>query len=68
MKQLIPFIFLFTIIFPISIDLINISGNMVTKQETILREIQHPIPGKFSDSIRVEDQNRLYNLGIFSLV
>ena len=68
MNQLIPFIFLLSTIFPISIELVNISGNNVTTLKTILREIQHPIKGEFSDSIKVEDQNRLYNLGIFSLV
>ena len=47
---------------------IRIAGNFITKNDVILREIQHPLNIKYSDSIRVEDQNRLYNLGIFSFV
>ena len=50
-----------------SISEIRIIGNSITKNEIILREIQHPLNIEYSDSIRVEDQNRIYNLGIFYL-
>jgi outer membrane protein assembly factor BamA len=68
MQTNILIILLFSILFPISIDKIQINGNNSTHKNIILREIQHPIPQNFSDSLRIEDQNRLYNLGVFSFV
>lgn len=68
MKTNILIIFLFSSLFSISIDKIQINGNNATQEHIVLREIQHPISHEFSDSLRIEDQNRLYNLGIFSFV
>ena len=59
---------LFSSLFTQPLLQIKISGNRVTKEEIILREIHHPIAIEYSDSIRIQDQNRIYNLGIFSLV
>ena len=47
---------------------INIIGNQHTRIEIILREIQHPIPGKYDSTLALEDRNRIYNLGLFSTV
>ena len=47
---------------------INIIGNQHTRIEIILREIQHPIPGKYDSTLALKDRNRIYNLGLFSTV
>ncbi|MED5475257.1 MAG: BamA/TamA family outer membrane protein [Candidatus Neomarinimicrobiota bacterium] len=65
------FIFIITIpllLFSYDINEIQIKGNKITKDDIILREIMHPMDIPFNDSIRIKDQNRLYNLGIFSSV
>ena len=59
---------LYSFLYSQPLEEIRISGNKITKEEIILREIHHPLNYEFSDSIRVEDENRLYNLGIFSSV
>ena len=68
MKLLIPIIITFSFLFTENISEIEIHGNKVTHDYIILREIIHPLNTEFSDSLRIEDQNRLYNLGIFSFV
>ncbi|SVC20288.1 uncharacterized protein METZ01_LOCUS273142, partial [marine metagenome] len=50
------------------IDKLNIVGNTHTQYHIILRELHHPIPGKFDSTLALEDRNRIYNLGLFSTV
>ncbi|SVE15252.1 uncharacterized protein METZ01_LOCUS468106, partial [marine metagenome] len=47
---------------------IKIIGNEHTQNDIILREIQHPMPGKYDSTLVREDRNRIYNLGLFSTV
>tara|TARA_B100001123_G_C15281792_1_gene1014253 strand:+ start:884 stop:2137 length:1254 start_codon:yes stop_codon:yes gene_type:complete len=47
---------------------VKIVGNKHTRDEIILREIHHPIPGEFDSTLANEDRNRIYNLGLFSTV
>ena len=47
---------------------IKIIGNDYTRNDIILREIQHPIPGEYDSTLVREDRNRIYNLGLFSTV
>ena len=68
MKFLIPLIICFNILISEIINEIKIIGNIKTKNHIILREIRHPLDIELSDSLRIEDRNRLYNLGIFSFV
>ena len=58
----------FTIMAATSVDTLIIEGNIHTLEKIILREIYHPIPGEFQEDLALEDKNRLYNLGIFSLI
>ena len=51
-----------------TIQSIRIIGNHYTKEHVILREIQHPIPGEFDKFILEKDEDRVYNLGLFSTV
>ena len=51
-----------------TIQSIRIIGNNYTKEHVILREIQHPIPGEFDKFILEKDEDRVYNLGLFSTV
>ena len=47
---------------------VNIVGNKHSRNEIILREINHPHPAEFDSSMAKEDRNRIYNLGLFSTV
>ena len=47
---------------------VKIIGNKNTRNEIILREINHPYPAEFDSSMAKEDRNRIYNLGLFSTV
>jgi len=51
-----------------SINDVQIVGNNYTKSSIILRELFHPIPGKFDTLLSQQDRNRIYNLKIFSTV
>ena len=65
------FLFLFflnSICFTAQILDVKIIGNKNTKDEIILREINHPYPAEFDSSMAKEDRNRIYNLGLFSTV
>ena len=50
------------------VNSIQITGNQYTKDHIVLREIQHPVPGDFNQSVAQEDRDRIYNLGLFSTV
>ena len=50
------------------IDLIQIQGNKKTKDHIILREINQKINESWSNESILEDENRIYNLGLFSNV
>ena len=50
------------------VDTLIIFGNNKTKDHVVLREILHPINQPLDSVILKDDQNRLYNLGIFSSV
>ena len=50
------------------VDNINIIGNSHTQFHIIQRELHHPIPGEFDSTLAAQDQNRIYNLGLFSTV
>ena len=50
------------------VENVKIIGNNITKDEIILREIQHNLPGEFDSLMAQEDRNRIYNLGSFSTV
>jgi len=47
---------------------VKIIGNKNTRNEIILREINHPCPAEFDSSMAEKDRNRIYNLGLFSTV
>ena len=65
----IPILLLFsTIVFTQKINDIRIIGNEKTKDYIILREIEHPIPSIFNPKTAQEDENRIYNLNLFSKV
>ena len=51
-----------------SVNDVQIIGNNHTKASIILRELYHPIPGKFDTLVSQQDRNRIYNLNIFSTV
>ncbi|MAJ43372.1 MAG: hypothetical protein CMF96_01325 [Candidatus Marinimicrobia bacterium] len=68
MKYINLLIFTTFLLFSENITEIKIKGNNITQDYIIFREIMHPIHSEFSDSLRIEDENRLYNLGIFSFV
>ncbi len=59
---------MFSSVMAVQVTEIVIEGNSHTKDRIILREIQHPIPGEFDESLAHDDRNRIYNLGIFSTV
>ena len=61
-------LFLNSICFTAQILDVKIIGNKNTKNEIILREINHPYPAEFDSSMAKEDRNRIYNLGLFSTV
>ena len=61
-------IFSFSICTASLVESINIIGNDHTQNHIILREIHHPIPGKYDSTLVLEDRNRIYNLGLFSTV
>lgn len=44
---------------------IELSGNRITRDQIILRELSHPLHEPFDSSLARDDQQRLYNLGIF---
>jgi len=50
------------------LETIVISGNKITKDYIIKREILHPMDSSLDSLIMLQDINRLYNLGIFSSV
>ena len=50
------------------IDLIQIEGNIKTKEYIILREIKQQLNNPWSNESIIEDKNRIYNLGLFSSV
>ena len=47
---------------------INIVGNHHTREHVIIREIHHPIPSEYDSIISQKDRDRIYNLGLFSIV
>ena len=49
-------------------ETVSIIGNDRTREHIILREIQHPIPGKYDSVIAGRDRDRIYNLALFSNV
>ena len=51
-----------------SINNVQVIGNNHTKSSIILRELFHPIPGRFDTLLSQQDRNRIYNLKIFSTV
>ena len=51
-----------------SIDLIQIEGNIKTKDYIILREIKQKLNNPWSNESIIADKNRIYNLGLFSSV
>jgi len=61
-------LFLNSICFTTQILDVKIIGNKNTRNEIILREINHPYPAEFDSSMAKEDRNRIYNLGLFSTV
>ncbi len=61
-------LFQLSILLPFSLTNIVVQGNTNTKNNIILREVNHPIPGDFDSTIAVQDRNRIYNLRIFSSV
>ncbi len=52
----------------IPVETISIIGNDHTRDHIILRELQHPIPATFDSTVAGEDRDRIYNLGLFSMV
>ena len=68
MKNFILLFIIHELIFPIYLNEIKILGNKNTHNQIILREIKHPIPGILDTNIKINDQNRLKNLGIFKNV
>ena len=65
---LLSLIFSFSICTASLVESINFVGNYHTQNRIILREIQHPIPGKYDFTLVLYDRNRIYNLGLFSTV
>ena len=61
-------LFINSICFTAQILDVKIIGNKNTRNEIILREINHPYPAEFDSSMAKEDRNRIYNLGLFSSV
>ena len=61
-------LFINSICFATQILNVKIIGNKNTRNEIILREINHPYPAEFDSSMAKEDRNRIYNLGLFSTV
>ena len=57
-----------SIIYSQIIDTIIISGNKRTNSQIILRELSHPLEIKLDSILLNQDQNKLYNLGLFSKV
>ena len=47
---------------------ISITGNLKTPEYIISNQIKHPLDAEFNNTIALEDQNRIYNLDIFSYV
>ena len=57
-----------SILFPQDIKAIEIQGNLKTKEYIILREINQKINEPLNPENVINDQNRIYNIGLFSLV
>jgi outer membrane protein assembly factor BamA len=47
---------------------VTLEGNRITQDHVILRELSHPLFQPFDSSLAHEDQQRLYNLGIFEAI
>ena len=57
-----------SILFSQNIETIKIEGNKKTRDYIILREIVQEVNTKFNETNLIEDENRIYNLGLFSSV
>jgi len=57
-----------SILFSQNIETIKIEGNKKTRDYIILREIAQEVNTKFNETNLIEDENRIYNLGLFSSV
>lgn len=50
---------------PAIVTSVILKGNRITQDHVILRELSHPLFEPFDSTLAREDQQRLYNLGIF---